>query len=280
MNNKIEKGALYIVATPIGNMLDITERAKKVLAEVDFIAAEDTRVTGKLMMLLGIKKPFISYYEHNKESRHEAILQRLRQGESAALVTDAGTPAISDPGEKLVKHCRDNGIKVIPVPGANAAITALSASGLPSGRFVFEGFLKDKKSDRVEQIENLSRELRTIILYCAPHDIEEQLKELYVAFGNRDIVIAREITKLNETIISTTLENVQNDPPVTKGEFVLIISGYIASNDEFWCDISVDEHVEYYKKLSLDTMSACKQVAKDRGLSKSEIYKQIIDNKQ
>ena len=171
MGNEIQRGALYVVATPIGNLLDITQRAVKTLSEVDFIAAEDTRVSGKLMTHFGIKKPFISYYEHNKDKAHQPILERLKQGQSCAVITDAGTPAISDPGEQLVRLCHENGIKVIPVPGASAAITALSASGMPSGSFVFEGFLKDKNKERRQQLEMLATERRTIIFYCAPHDI-------------------------------------------------------------------------------------------------------------
>ena len=280
MGNEIEKGALYVVATPIGNMLDITERAVKVLSEVDFIAAEDTRVSGRLLSLLGIKKPFISYFEHNKERAHQPILERLKQGQSCAVITDAGTPAISDPGEQLVRLCHENGIRVIPIPGASAAITALSASGMPSGSFVFEGFLKDKPKERREQLEKLSSEQRTIILYCAPHDIKATLEQLFEAFGDRELVIARELTKLNEEILHTTLKIAVQQPPIEKGEFVLIIGGCGEDKaDTFWKQMTVVEHVDYYIKLGETQMNAIKLCAKDRHLPKSEIYNEIVKNK-
>ena len=281
MSNTTEKGALYVVATPIGNMLDITDRAKKVLSEVDFIAAEDTRVSGKLMMLLGIKKPFVKYYEHNKEAMHAPIIEKLKSGLSGAIVTDAGTPAISDPGELLVSCCLDAGIKVIPIPGASAAISALCVSGMPSRSFVFEGFLSDRNSERKKQLEALAEEKRTTILYCAPHDIVKRLSELYEYLGDRDIFIARELTKLNETTIKTTLAKAVADPPVERGEFVLIVGGRNDdTNGEFWSMMSVPEHVAYYEKITENTMEACKLCAKDRGLSKSAVYSEIIKSKR
>lgn len=280
MGNEIQKGALYVVATPIGNLLDITERAFKTLSEVDFIAAEDTRISGKLLSHLGIKKPFVSYYEHNKDRAHQPILERLKQGQSCAIITDAGTPAISDPGEQLVRLCHENNIKVIPIPGASAAITALSASGMPTGSFVFEGFLKDKSKERREQLEMLSVERRTIILYCAPHDIKDTLSQLYEAFGNRELVIARELTKLNEEILLTTLKQATITPPLEKGEFVLVVGGCSKDKtDAFWHDMTVLEHVEHYIALGEAQMNAIKLCAKDRKVPKSEIYNEVVKNK-
>lgn len=280
MGNEIQKGALYVVATPIGNLLDITQRAIKTLSEVDFIAAEDTRVSGRLLSHLGIKKPFISYYEHNKDKAHQPILERLKQGQSCAIITDAGTPAISDPGEQLVRLCHENAIKVIPIPGASAVITALSASGMPSGGFVFEGFLKDNNKERRKQLEMLSIEQRTIILYCAPHDIKDTLTELYEAFGEREIAIARELTKLNEEILRTTLNQAAASPPIEKGEFVLIVGGCDADDtDAFWQQMTITQHVEYYTELGESQMNAIKLCAKDRRVPKNAVYTEFVQNK-
>lgn len=278
--NAIEKGTLYVVATPIGNMMDISDRAKKVLGEVDFIAAEDTRISGKLLMLLDIKKPFVRYYEHNKEAMHEPIIEKLKSGQAGAIITDAGTPAISDPGEFLVKRCLDENIKVIPVPGVSAAIAALSVSGMPSRSFVFEGFLSDRNSERKKQLEMLAGEKRTAILYCAPHDIVKRLGELYDALGDRELFIARELTKLNEETIKTTLSKAVENPPVARGEFVLILGGKKDDAEgEFWSSMTIPDHVAYYEKITENTMEACKLCAKDRGLSKSSVYSEIIKSK-
>jgi 16S rRNA (cytidine1402-2'-O)-methyltransferase len=204
-SNEIEKGVLYVVPTPIGNLSDITPRAKETLENCDFIAAEDTRVSGKLLMLLGIKKPMVSYHEHNKMSEGKKVCERIKSGETCALVTDAGTPAISDPGSELVALCAENGIKVISLPGACAAVTALAGSGIPSRRFCFEGFLPESTAERREYLESIKLEKRTLIYYIAPHDLDKAIAELSRALGNRRCVLAKELTKINEKYFYTTL---------------------------------------------------------------------------
>ena len=192
-------GTLYIVPTPIGNMGDMTPRAKEVLESVDFVASEDTRVGGKLLMLLGIKKPLVSYHEHTSKSATDSIIERIQNGESCALITDAGTPAVSDPGEKLVNACASAGVEITALPGACAAVTAISASGLPSRRFCFEGFLPENKRERLERLEELSREKRTFILYISPHDIDSYLPELAKVLADRKCVLAKELTKIRHS---------------------------------------------------------------------------------
>ena len=272
-------GILYIVPTPIGNMGDMTERAIETLSRVDFVASEDTRVGGKLLMLLGIKKPFVSYHEHTSQNISDAIIERILSGESCALITDAGTPAVSDPGEKLVHSCSTAGITVCALPGACAAITALSASGLPSRRFCFEGFLPENKRERRERIEELSREKRTFILYISPHDAENYLCELSNALKDRRCVLAKEITKLHERYFRGSIESVCEEfkklsTPEKKGEYVLICEG-MSEEEAFWTDMSIEAHVEHYISLGLSKMDACKAVARDRGVGKGEIYKTI-----
>ena len=270
---------LYVVATPIGNLSDITERGKRILSEVDFIAAEDTRISGKLMNLYGIKKPLVNYFEHNKAEMGEKIVARLLGGESCAIVTDAGTPAISDPGEDLSRLCHEKGIRVVPVPGCSAAITALSASGMPSRRFTFEGFLPREKKEQKELLDELQGERRTMIFYEAPHRLKKTLDTLLEAFGDREICLAREITKLNEEIIRTTLSDAvqiytQKEP---RGEYVIIIAGTANVNSDcFWKCMSINEHVEFYISGGLSKMDAIKKTAKDRGVPKNEIYKEMI----
>lgn len=276
--NKIMGGTLYLVATPIGNLSDLSMRAVKVLREVDFVAAEDTRNSLKLMNACGIVgKSMISYFEHNKKERGETIVRRLREGESCALITDAGTPAISDPGEDLVRLCAAEGITVTAVPGCCAAITALTLSGLPTGRFAFEGFLEGSKAQRRARLAELADEKRTLILYEAPHRLCETLSQLAELFGDRQIALCRELTKLNEEILRTTIpqavEHYQSVAP--RGEYVLIVEGASATREElFWQDMSVHEHIDYYLKVGMDKMTAIKQVARDRGVGKSVIYKQ------
>ena len=278
--NRIEGGTLYLVATPIGNLSDLSDRAYKVLSEVDFIAAEDTRNTGKLLSAIGISKSMTSYYEHNKKSSGEHILKRLLEGQSCALVTDAGTPAISDPGEDIVRECINAGIKVTSVPGAAAVIVALTLSGMNTRRFAFEGFLPVKGRERKEMLAELSTERRTLVLYEAPHKLKNTLDDLLEHFGgDRRIALCRELTKLNEEVMRCTLTEAveyytQNDP---RGEYVLVIEG---SSTEaigaFWQDMTVDAHIEYYISQGMKKMDAIKQVAKDRGVPKNEIYKQTI----
>ena len=278
--NRIEGGTLYLVATPIGNLSDLSDRAYKVLSEVDFIAAEDTRNTGKLLSAIGISKSMTSYYEHNKKSSGEHILKRLLEGQSCALVTDAGTPAISDPGEDIVRDCIEAGIKVTSVPGAVAVIVALTLSGMNTRRFVFEGFLPVKGKERKEMLTELSTEKRTLVLYEAPHKLKNTLDDLLEYFGSdRRIALCRELTKLNEEVMRCTLSDAveyygQNDP---RGEYVLVIEGAKGESiGAFWQDMTVDAHIEYYISQGLKKMDAIKQVAKDRGVPKNEIYKQTI----
>lgn len=277
-NNQIEKGVLYVVPTPIGNLSDITLRAKETLENCDFLAAEDTRVSGKLLMLLGIKKPMVSYHEHNKVSEGKKICERIKSGETCALVTDAGTPAISDPGTELVALCAENGIKVISLPGACAAVTALAGSGMPSRRFCFEGFLPENAGERREYLENIKHERRTLIYYIAPHDLDKAIGEMSKALGNRKCVLAKELTKLNEKYFYTTLGELPSaleaaGPAVKKGEFVLMVEGAPENADDDWKTLTVEEHILRYMKLGMTKMEACKAVARDRGRPKGEIYK-------
>lgn len=274
--NRVEKSTLYLVATPIGNLSDITYRAVKVLSNVDFIAAEDTRNTPKLLSKYDIKKPLVSYFEHNKREKGEYIVSRLLAGESCALVTDAGTPAISDPGEDLVVLCRERGIKVVSIPGACAAITALTLSGLPARRFCFEGFLPAAKSERKQRLSELAEEKRTVIVYEAPHHLVSSLNDIYEAMGDRRIALCRELTKINEqtdfTTVSEAISSYKEKQP--RGEYVLVIEG-AALNKEKVFDQSVKEHVEKYIKEGMSKMDAIKAAAKDRGVPKSEVYAEI-----
>ncbi len=280
--NKIMGGTLYLVATPIGNLADITHRALKVLAKVDFVAAEDTRNTGLLLSRFNISKPLVSYFEHNKRERGEYIVSRLLQGESCALVTDAGMPAISDPGEDLVALCALRGVPVTAVPGCCAAVTALVLSGLSTGRFVFEGFLTTSKSDRHHRLEELADEVRTMIFYEAPHKLRKTLADMEGAFGGtRKITLCRELTKLNEEIIRTTLQEAvqmyaEKDP---RGEYVLILEGAPATAKADYHENQA-EHVQMYINMGMRNMDAIKAAAKERGVAKAELYKEIVEAKE
>lgn len=273
--NRVEGGTLYLVATPIGNLSDLSERGLKVLREVDFIAAEDTRNTLKLLTHFGIQKHLVSYHEHNKQPAGEQIARKLKSGESCALVTDAGTPAISDPGEDLVALCAAYQIPVVSIPGCCAAVTALTLSALPTRRFVFEGFLETDKKARRNQLAELAREKRTFILYEAPHRLCDTLSELLTALGDRRIALCRELTKLNETVDRMTLSGAvayykENSP---RGEYVLVIEG--ATNvvtENFWDAMTIPRHVEHYMAEGRSKMDAIKQTAKDRGLAKNIVY--------
>lgn len=267
-------GTLYLVPTPIGNLGDMTVRSQKILAQVDFIAAEDTRVSVKLVNYLELKKPMVSYHEHNKVGGGRRILERLLAGESCALVTDAGTPAISDPGEDLVRLCADAGITIIPLPGPCAAITALSASGLPTGRFIFEGFLSVAKKSRSDRLRELSSETRTMIFYEAPHKLTTTLADMLDVWGDRPLVIARELTKLNEEFLrfslSEALARYSESPP--RGEFVLIVGG--AAEQEKGA-ASIDDALERVAELRRGDISlreASRAAADEFSLSKNEIY--------
>ncbi|MBP3555463.1 MAG: 16S rRNA (cytidine(1402)-2'-O)-methyltransferase [Clostridia bacterium] len=279
--NAVLGGVLYLVGTPIGNLSDISERALKVLSEVDFIAAEDTRNSGKLLSYFDIKKPMVSYFEHNKRERGEMIVSRIEAGESCALITDAGMPAISDPGEDIVRICAERGVPVSVVPGPCAAVSALAMSGLFTGKFVFEGFLSTAKNERREALESLQNERRTIIFYEAPHKLRGTLADLMKAFGNRKISLCRELTKLNEEVLRMTLSEAiayyeENQP---RGEYVLVLEG--ASKEEqkanaFWAEMDEFAHVAYYTEKGLSKNDAIKAAAKDRGVGKSEIYNIVM----
>lgn len=277
--NKIQPSTLYLVGTPIGNLSDLSERAKKTLGDVDFIAAEDTRNTFKLLSFYGIKKELVSYHEHNKREAGERIVARLLSGESCAIVTDAGMPAISDPGEDLVRLCADAGIVVSVIPGACAAISALALSGLCTKKFVFEGFLPANKSERRRRLEEIRGERRTIIFYEAPHKLKATLASLLECYGeNRRISLCRELTKLNEEIERTNLASAiaLYDLKEPRGEYVLILEGAdeagVAIADTEKSTLPPEERVEKYVSEGLSKMDAIKKVAKELGVSKSEIY--------
>lgn len=267
-------GKLYLVGTPIGNLGDLSPRAAETLRAVDFIAAEDTRVTVKLLNHLGIKKPMLSYYEHNKKERGGEIIERLLSGQSCALVTDAGMPAISDPGEDMVKLAFQNSIPIESVPGPSAVITALAISGMPSGRFTFEGFLTMNKPGRRAHLEEIKNEKRTMIFYEAPHKLLSTLKDMLTYLGNRDIALVRELTKIHEEVIHLTfeeaIEKYSNTPP--KGEFVIIVSG--AKEEEK--NYSLEQAIAMAKKFceNGDAASlAAKKAAEITGIKKGDIYR-------
>ena len=268
-------GTLYLVPTPIGNLGDISQRMADTLAEVDFIAAEDTRVTLKLLNHLELKKPLISYYRHNTEAGGQAVLSRLLAGESCALVTDAGTPAISDPGEDLVALCAQNGVDVVSIPGPCALVTALAASGLPTGRFTFEGFLAMNKKNRRSHLEELAGERRTMIFYEAPHKLTATLDDLAAAFGpDRRISLCRELTKLHEEVRRTTLgEAVKwygENPP--RGEFVLVVEGAPQQQEEAVTPEAALARVSALREEGHSLRDAVKMAAKETGFAKNELY--------
>lgn len=269
---------LYVVGTPIGNMSDITPRAVQTLGEVDFIAAEDTRVTVKLLNHFGIKKPMISYFEHNKHEKGKQIIDRILAGESCAIVTDAGMPCISDPGEDLIRQCEEAGVKTVVVPGPSAVISALAVSGLETGRFTFEGFLSMNKKSRSEHLESLLGERRTMIFYEAPHKLPNTLKDLYKTFGDRKLTIARELTKVHEEIIRTTTKDAAEryTDGSLKGEIVLILEGRKAEEK---AEVTLDEAVAYAQSLIDNGMrptDAAKEAAAMAGLKKNDIYKKLM----
>ena len=268
-------GMLYLVPTPIGNLGDISERCRRTLEEADFIAAEDTRVSLKLLNYLGIKKSLVSYYEHNKAFKGNVILDRILAGETCALVSDAGSPAISDPGEDLVRLCAEHGITVTAIPGPCAVITALSISGLPTGRFCFEGFLSTAKKSRKEHLASLEGETRTMIFYEAPHKLLSTLEDLAEAFGNeRRISLCRELTKLHEEVVRTTLgeaiEKYTANAP--KGEFVLVVDGAAPVEKEVPTAEDAGEMVKRLMGEGLSRKDAIKQTAKALDLPKNVVY--------
>ncbi len=281
---KNARGMLYLCATPIGNLKDITERVKETLGAVDIIAAEDTRNSIRLLNHFGIKTPMTSYHEHNKYEKADTLIAQMMDGKDVALITDAGTPAISDPGEVLVRRCHEEGITVTSLPGACACITALTLSGLNTRRFVFEGFLPYDKKERAEVLDSLKGEHRTIVIYEAPHHLKGTLIELQKALGNRKMTVCRELTKKFETVIPTTLDDAvaiyQAEEP--RGEYVLVIEGIDpgeirAARIRQWEDMSLADHMDLYLSQGMDRKEAMKKVASDRGVSKREIYQKLLD---
>lgn len=273
---KMDKGCLYLCATPIGNLGDISERCINTLKSVDLIAAEDTRNTLKLLNHFGINTPMTSYYEHNKVEKGKYLIDKMLAGENIAVVSDAGTPAISDPGADLCAECIKNGITVTSIPGCVAAITALITSGLPTGRFAFEGFLSVNKKQRFKHLEDIKDEKRTMIFYEAPHKLCATLDDLYKYLGDRRISIARELTKIHEDICRMTLgeaiEKYKTTAP--KGEFVLVIEG-APEKEEDYSLISIEEHVRMLIDEGLSESDAIKKCARLRGVNKNEVYKVI-----
>ena len=275
-------GALYLVGTPIGNLGDFSPRAVEVLQQVDFIAAEDTRVSLKLLNRFEIKKPLVSYFEHNKNVSGERILSRLLGGETCALVTDAGMPAISDPGEDIVRMCAEHGIDVFVVPGPSAVVSALAVSGLPTSRWCFEGFLSVNKKERIPHLESLQKEMRTMIFYEAPHKLLRTLEDMKEYFGgDRPIAVVREITKLHEQTLRTTLDGAlahfTETPP--KGEFVLVVGGAPEVAEEELTPEQALEIVQRYRDEGKSLKEACKLAAKDTGYGKNELYALALENK-
>lgn len=278
-------GKLYLCATPIGNLEDMTYRVVRTLGEVDLIAAEDTRNSIKLLNHFEIKTPMTSYHEYNKIEKGKKLVEQLQAGKDIALITDAGTPGISDPGEELVKMCYEAGIEVTSLPGAAACITALTLSGLSTRRFAFEAFLPTDKKEKQAVLKELENETRTIVLYEAPHRLVRTLQELLDNLGNRRITICRELTKKHETTFATTLEEAisfyeLNEP---KGECVLVLEG--KSREELrqeevakWEEMSLEEHMEYYLSHNIAKKDAMKLVAKDRGIGKRDVYQQLLQN--
>ncbi len=272
-------GILYVTGTPIGNLSDLSPRAAQVLGEVDFIAAEDTRVTLKLLNHLGIKKPMVSYFEHNKRERGEIICARIEQGETCAIVTDAGMPCVSDPGEDLVRLCAERGIQTVVVPGPSAVIAALAVSGLPTGRFTFEGFLSVNKKSRSAHLQSLVRERRTMIFYEAPHKLPATLRDLYAAFGDRRLSIVRELTKVHEEVIRTTTRQAAAtlaDGSV-RGEIVLVLEGAPEEPEQEACTLA--DAVALARQLTENgkkATDAAKEAAAATGFKKNEIYKELM----
>lgn len=277
------QGKLYLCATPIGNLEDITLRVLRTLEEADLIAAEDTRNSIKLLNHFEIKTPMTSYHEYNKIEKAHELVGKMKNGQNVALITDAGTPGISDPGEELVRICYESGIEVTSLPGACACITALTLSGLSTRRFAFEAFLPREKKERAAILSALETETRTIILYEAPHHLLKTLEELYAALGDRKLTLCRELTKRFETAFTTTIAEAisyygQQEP---KGEFVLVIQGKSMKDlqeeqQRQWLEIPLTEHMEHYESQGISHKEAMKLVAKDRGISKREVYAMLL----
>lgn len=274
----MEKGKIYLVATPIGNLRDITYRAIEVLKSVDVIAAEDTRQTLKLLNHYGISKPLISYHRHNEDVKKEIIIDKVNNGQNIAIVTDAGTPGISDPGEEVVYEAIKNNIAVIPIPGACALINAIISSGLPTKEFSFYAFLPLNKKLRKEKFEEIKEDKKTIIIYEAPHRIIDTLKEIEKVLGNRKVVVAKEITKIHESFYRGNVEDVIEKIGIPKGEYIIIIEGNKEKKENELNELSLEEHYEFYKNQGLDKKEIIKKIAKDRQVNKNEIYKHFFNN--
>ena len=272
----MQKGTLYLVATPIGNLEDITLRALKILREVDIIAAEDTRHTLKLLNHFEISKTLISYYKQIEKSKSDVLIPKLLEGKNIAIVSDAGTPGISDPGEEIVKQAIENGITVVPIPGACAFVNALIASGFNTREFSFIGFLSAQKKERKDKLEELKYETRTLIFYEAPHKLLSTLSTICEVFGDREVVLARELTKIHEEFIRGKISDVLNQMDEPKGEFVILVEGNnISKKDKELKNLSelnIEEHYNYYEKQGLEKKEIIKKVAKDRNLSKNDVY--------
>lgn len=280
----IMAGKLYLCATPIGNLEDITYRVLRILKEVDLIGAEDTRHSIKLLNYFDIKTPMTSYHEYNKVDKAKYLVNEMLAGKNIALITDAGTPGISDPGEELVRQCIEAGVEVSSVPGPAACITALTMSGQPTRRFAFEAFLPADKKERALVLEELKEETRTIIIYEAPHHLLKTLKELYEVLGDRSITLCKELTKVHENAEKSTLAALVKKYEVTepKGEHVLVIAGKTFKEKEnarimSFLEMSIEEHMELYLSQGMDKKEAMKAVAKDRGVSKRDIYDALLD---
>lgn len=276
-------GKLYLCATPIGNLEDITMRVLRTLREVDLIAAEDTRNSIKLLNHFEIKTPMTSYHEYNRIEKAHTLIEKMKEGQNVALITDAGTPGISDPGEDLVRLCYEAGIEVTSLPGACACITALTMSGLGTRRFAFEAFLPSEKKERQQVLEELAGETRTMIIYEAPHRLVRTLRELLDVLGNRPVTVCRELTKKHETAFRSTLEDALHfyEEQEPKGECVLVLEGKSRQQirqeqQQSWETLSIEEHMEQYLEKGMDRKEAMKQVAKDRGVSKREIYQALL----
>jgi 16S rRNA (cytidine1402-2'-O)-methyltransferase len=280
----MEKGKLFLCATPIGNLEDITMRVLRTLKEVDLIAAEDTRNSLHLLNHFEIRTPMTSYHEYNRIEKAHVLIEKMLQGQNIALITDAGTPGISDPGEDLVRLCYEAGIEVTSLPGACACVTALTLSGLPTRRFCFEAFLPQDKKEKQQILEELKTETRTTILYEAPHRLLRTLNELYQTLGERRVTVCRELTKKHETAFCTTLSQAidfytANEP---RGECVLVLEGrsrmeLLQEEQDAWNEMGIEAHVALYEKQGLDRREAMKRTAKDRGLSKREVYAMLLE---
>lgn len=279
----MEKGKLYLIATPIGNLDDITLRAIKTIESVDIIAAEDTRQTGKLLKHLNISKPMIIYHRHNEDTKKDELVNLLKEGKNIGIITDAGTPGISDPGEVLVKKAIVEGIEVVPIPGACALINALIASGLSTREFVFYGFISNDNKLRESTFNDMKRQNKTIILYEAPHRLLKILEDVKSHFGDIYIVVAKELTKIHETFIRGSISEVEKVLENPKGEYIVLFEVNAKSEEEEEIekvnDLTMDEQFEYYKNKGMDKKDIIKQIAKNHKVNKNEIYKKFIDKK-